>query len=109
LATPDLSPEVKKFLVQKRFQNTAKMVPSDILSTARQVFYSHYIRVTNIVAGITVRRTGARCTQTVPRGNSIISGPRWTRNLPRCVSSPPCVFAFTLTDTYTGLSGQREG
>jgi hypothetical protein len=53
LATPDLSPEQKKFLAQKRFQHTTKMVPSDILTTARQVFYSHYIRVTDIVAGIT--------------------------------------------------------
>jgi len=35
LATPDLSPEAKKFLGQKRFQNVTKMVPSDILTTAR--------------------------------------------------------------------------
>ena len=35
LVTPDLSPEIKKFLGQKKFQNTMKMVPSDILTTAR--------------------------------------------------------------------------
>ena len=35
LANPDLSPENKKFLGQKRFQNATKMVPSDILTTAR--------------------------------------------------------------------------
>jgi hypothetical protein len=37
LATPDLSPEIKKFLGQKKFQNATKMVPSDILTTARRV------------------------------------------------------------------------
>ena len=41
LATPDLSPEIKKFLGQKKFQNAAKMVPSDILTTARRVYYFH--------------------------------------------------------------------
>ncbi len=35
LANPDLSPELKKYLGQKRFQNTTKMVPSEILTTAR--------------------------------------------------------------------------
>jgi hypothetical protein len=54
LATPDLSPEVKKFLGQKRFQNVTKMVPSDILTTARRVIYSHYTCVTDIATGITV-------------------------------------------------------
>ena len=53
LVNPDLSPKNKKFLGQKRFQNTTKMVPSEILTTARRVIYSHYIHVTNIVAGIT--------------------------------------------------------
>jgi hypothetical protein len=76
LATPDLSPEVKKFLGQKRFQNATKMVPSDILTTARRVIYSHYTRVTDIATGITARGTGAHCTQMVLRGSSIISGPR---------------------------------
>src|SRR5216683_2163587 len=49
LVNPDLSPENKKFLGQKRFQNTTKMVPSEILTTARQVIYSHYICIANIV------------------------------------------------------------
>jgi len=53
LVTPDPSPEAKKFLGQKRFQNTTKMVPSDILTTARRVIYSHYTCVTNIATGIT--------------------------------------------------------
>jgi hypothetical protein len=35
LANPDLSPKNRKFLRQKRFQNTIKIVPSDILFTAR--------------------------------------------------------------------------
>jgi len=35
LVNPDLSPEDRKFLGQKRFQNMTKMVLSDILSTAR--------------------------------------------------------------------------
>ena len=35
LVNPDLSPELKKYLGQKRFQNTTKMVPSEILTTAR--------------------------------------------------------------------------
>jgi hypothetical protein len=85
LATPDLSPEVKKFLGQKKFQNAMKMMPSNILTMARQVFHSHYIHVTNIIAGITARRTGAHCTQMVLRGNSTTSGPHWTRTLPRYV------------------------
>ena len=38
LERTDLSPEQKKYLGQKRFQNTTKMVPSDILTTARRVF-----------------------------------------------------------------------
>ena len=85
LATPDLSPEQKKFLAQKRFQHTTKMVPSDILTTARQVFYSHYIRATDIVAGITAQRTGARHTHMVPKANSTTSGPCWTKNLPKYI------------------------
>jgi hypothetical protein len=85
LERTDLSPEQKKYLGQKRFQNTTKMVPSDILTTARRVFYFHFIHVTDIVAGITARRTGARCTQLVPKDNSTTSGPRWTRTLPRYI------------------------
>ena len=54
LVTPDLSPEVKKFLGQKRFQNTMKMVPSNILTTVRRVIYSHYTCITNIATGITM-------------------------------------------------------
>jgi hypothetical protein len=54
LANPNLSPENRKFLGQKRFQNMTKMVPSDILSTARQVIYSHHTHVTDIAIGITV-------------------------------------------------------
>jgi hypothetical protein len=53
LERTDLSPKQKKYLGQQRFQNTMKMVLSDILTTARRVFYFHYIHVTNIVAGIT--------------------------------------------------------
>jgi hypothetical protein len=89
LANPDLSPENKKFLGQKRFQNATKMVPSNILTTARRVIYSHNSRVTNMATGITARGIGARCTHVVPRDNSIISGPHWTRNLPRYVQFPP--------------------
>ena len=35
LERTDLSPEQKKYLGQKRFQNTTRMVPSDILTKAR--------------------------------------------------------------------------
>ena len=75
LERTDLSPEQKKYLGQKRFQNTMKMVPSDILTMARRVFYFHFIHVTDIVAGITARRTGACCTQLVLKDNSTTSGP----------------------------------
>lgn len=37
LAAPDLSPEDRKFLEQRRFQYTTKMVPKEGLTTARQV------------------------------------------------------------------------
>jgi hypothetical protein len=89
LVNPDLSPENRKFLGQKRFQNTTKMVPSNILSTARQVIYSHHTHVTDIAIGITVRGIGVCCTQMVLRGNSTISGPCWTQDLLRCTSFPP--------------------
>ena len=37
LAAPDISPEDRKFLKQKRFQYMTKMVPKEGLTTARQV------------------------------------------------------------------------
>jgi hypothetical protein len=39
LAAPNLSPEDRKFLEQKRFQYTTKMVPKEGLTTARQVAF----------------------------------------------------------------------
>jgi hypothetical protein len=54
LVNPDLSPENRKFLGLKRFQNVTKMVPSNILSTARRVIYSHHTHVTDIAIGITM-------------------------------------------------------
>jgi hypothetical protein len=39
LAAPDLSPEDRKFLEQRRFQYTTKMVPKEGLTTARQVAF----------------------------------------------------------------------
>ena len=88
LERTDLSPEQKKYLGQKRqkrFQNITKMVPSDILTMARRVFYFYFIHVTDIIAGITVRRTGARCTQLVLKDNLTTFGPCWTRTLPRYI------------------------
>jgi hypothetical protein len=37
LTAPDLSPEDRKFLEQRRFQHVTKMVPKEGLTTARQV------------------------------------------------------------------------
>jgi len=37
LTAPDLSPEDRKFLKQRRFQHATKMVPKEGLTTARQV------------------------------------------------------------------------
>jgi hypothetical protein len=85
LATPDLSPKVKKFLGQKKFQNVMKVMPSNILTMARRGFHSHYIHITNIVTGITAQRTGVCCTQLVLKANSITSGPCWTRTLLRYI------------------------
>ena len=83
-SSPSLTPDIRKYLTQKRFQRPRKMDPGSG-NTARQVhcpLQSHPFKVT---AGVSAPRTGVSAIPEEPKVSSITTGTHWTTSRQRYV------------------------
>ena len=83
-SSPSLTPDIRKYLTQKRFQRPRKMDPGSG-NTARQVhcpLQSHPLKVT---AGVSAPQTGVSAIPEEPKVSSITTGTHWTTSRQRYV------------------------
>jgi hypothetical protein len=97
LAVPDLGPEVRKYLQQKKFQRAKKVEPGNAI-TARQVCPLLCSWATNVVAGDSVRMIGVLSTPMGPRASSTTTETRSTRNRRRYVQW--LFYVYSRSQTY---------
>ena len=84
LSTPGLTPDMRKYLTQKRFQRPTKMEPGKG-NTARQVHCSLQGHPLKVTAGVSAPRTGVGAIPEETRVSLIIIGPHWTTSRQRYV------------------------
>ncbi len=89
LSTLGLTPDICKYLTQKRFQHPTKMEPGKG-NTARQVHCSLQSHPLKVTTGVSVLQTGVCTIPEEPRVNLIIFRPHWMMSRQRYVHLITC-------------------
>ena len=76
LSNPNLTPDIHKYLTQKRFQHPTKMEPGTG-NTARYVSFSLQSHPLRVITGISAPWTGVGAILEEPRVSLTIIGPYW--------------------------------
>jgi hypothetical protein len=84
LSSPSLTPDIRKYLTQKRFQRPTKMEPGTG-NTARQVHCSLQSHPLKVTTGVSAPRTGVGAIPEETRVSLTIIGPHWTTSRQRYV------------------------